>query len=1029
MYDPASRLIAAVKPGGVTAKYDYDKLNQLVEVSYPDHPGEDVTLAYDALGRRVSMGDVTGESTYTYDGLGRWTSVTQGDGRTVGYVYADNGQLAAMTYPDGSVVSYDYDTAGNLVSVTDAAGVSAYAYDDAGRVVGLVRPGGVATEYGYDARGSVASLVNMDPVGQVISGYEYTYDQAGLIAAEVQTTGDDVSGEMSQVTRTFTYDNADRLVSFTETTPETVEPVTVGGVVPLAAAALAGGPVAMVVYEYDAAGNRALVTRTAPTGETIETVDYTYDSDNRLVEADSSLTGVTAYAYSAAGALIEQSTGGEAWTYEYTAADRLRAVREGGRLLMAASYDGDGNRVFQLSRRPVSLTETFEFPVGLDAATGRDGQADSVFTVRDDELLTSPAGVFWYAFAQQVAQQAAGINTSLSPTVLAGLHDAWATTDVRVPASSGLDQADVDALTDAGVTPEDLDDIITTGSASPGGSVLIPTQTVELDGFAYDLTHYVNNVNTAYTQVVAEYGPQDKLVASLTYGLDRLNINAAGASPVTDWLTGSVDAGTGSVSGSLATGWYLQDGRGSVGQVVSGSGGVTQRVSYDPWGVPSTTTGATASPVFGFNGEEYSPSTGLQYLRARYYEPGVGGFTTTDPTIGDPTLAGSFNRYVYGLDDPVNRIDPSGLWSLLGAIKSAATAVKNTVVTAATWVNNNVVKPVVTAVKSAASWVNNTVIKPVANWVNQNIVQPVRNGVSNAVSQVTQTVQAAYQAVGGAVQAVQQQVLQAYRSTAQYIEQRTAEIKQQVIEFVCGTADWLVETIEDLGGRWYDGVGSILPTGLAGTAADVVMSGPLAPAVSALFGFEYNAGEDFYRTNQHSAQSYAGFNNVYDALGGFAAMDLAVNTVKFTANGKEYMVEMWKGNYMYGDAYGGEIGLYYKNPGSDNSITRAQSAVPGHYAVVDPADQIRMRQELYSNNDPGTPLIRNDTATYTDTGEGFWNLGIRTSPGQTKESLVQKGTLYVDDPEVRRAMAAAMKADPELADVSVQGSQISYTWR
>ena len=45
-------------------------------------------------------------------------------------------------------------------------------------------------------------------------------------------------------------------------------------------------------------------------------------------------------------------------------------------------------------------------------------------------------------------------------------------------------------------------------------------------------------------------------------------------------------------------------------------------------------------------------STGLYHFGARYYDPGIGRFTQRDPFGGG---------YVYGSDDPVNRLDPSGL--------------------------------------------------------------------------------------------------------------------------------------------------------------------------------------------------------------------------------------------------------------------------------------------------------------------------------------------------------------------------------
>ena len=68
------------------------------------------------------------------------------------------------------------------------------------------------------------------------------------------------------------------------------------------------------------------------------------------------------------------------------------------------------------------------------------------------------------------------------------------------------------------------------------------------------------------------------------------------------------------------------------------------------------------TPYYAYNGEEYSPATGLYYLRARYYDPATAGFTTSDPSRGSVTSINSQGRYAYAGSDPVNNADPSGSW-------------------------------------------------------------------------------------------------------------------------------------------------------------------------------------------------------------------------------------------------------------------------------------------------------------------------------------------------------------------------------
>ncbi len=65
----------------------------------------------------------------------------------------------------------------------------------------------------------------------------------------------------------------------------------------------------------------------------------------------------------------------------------------------------------------------------------------------------------------------------------------------------------------------------------------------------------------------------------------------------------------------------------------------------------------------GFGGGGFA---GLQYLRARWYDPRHARFTRLDPFLGDPADPRTLHKYAYtaGQADPVNFVDPSGEFAL-----------------------------------------------------------------------------------------------------------------------------------------------------------------------------------------------------------------------------------------------------------------------------------------------------------------------------------------------------------------------------
>jgi RHS repeat-associated protein len=108
--------------------------------------------------------------------------------------------------------------------------------------------------------------------------------------------------------------------------------------------------------------------------------------------------------------------------------------------------------------------------------------------------------------------------------------------------------------------------------------------------------------------------------------------------------------------------YYLADGLGSTMKTVDNSGAVVNAYTYDVYGKTATASGAQANE-FQFAGEQTDPS-GLQYLRARYYDTDTGRFMSRDPLASGTSW--TEQPYGYAAGNPVNSVDPLGLVCIWG---------------------------------------------------------------------------------------------------------------------------------------------------------------------------------------------------------------------------------------------------------------------------------------------------------------------------------------------------------------------------
>ena len=106
-------------------------------------------------------------------------------------------------------------------------------------------------------------------------------------------------------------------------------------------------------------------------------------------------------------------------------------------------------------------------------------------------------------------------------------------------------------------------------------------------------------------------------------------------------------------------GYYLYDGRGSVAGLTGNTGGSMITYRYDAYG-NTTRSNNTLNNPYQYNAEYTDSSTGLQYLRARYYDSSQGRFTAKDTLLGSIEKPITRNLYTYCGNNPLNYVDPSG---------------------------------------------------------------------------------------------------------------------------------------------------------------------------------------------------------------------------------------------------------------------------------------------------------------------------------------------------------------------------------
>jgi RHS repeat-associated protein len=101
----------------------------------------------------------------------------------------------------------------------------------------------------------------------------------------------------------------------------------------------------------------------------------------------------------------------------------------------------------------------------------------------------------------------------------------------------------------------------------------------------------------------------------------------------------------------------LDSGTVTIGGATAAAAGAVRREEYGAWG--ETTFGSYARKRYRFAGKERDDASGLYDFGARQYAPWLGRWLSADPAgpVDGPNL------YTYARDNPLSRVDPTGLQS------------------------------------------------------------------------------------------------------------------------------------------------------------------------------------------------------------------------------------------------------------------------------------------------------------------------------------------------------------------------------
>jgi RHS repeat-associated protein len=365
-YNTRGQLLSTTNPKNETTTYTYDDNAYLTAIDGP-LPGTNdlVTIGHDPFGRMERAAGATGYSlVFDYDALNRLTRVTYPDSTFIQHTY-DRLDVVDIRHRDGGHTLLEYDNLRRVRKITDAAGrETLFSWCGCGALSTLIDPMGRATEWQSDIQGRITAKQYSDG-----SKTSYSYETSTSRLRQVVD-------EKQRVTQ-YAYNRDDTLASiaYANTTIPTSPLILSYDTNYQRIISIADG-IGMTVYSYNPIsgtpipGAGQLASIDGPLAD--DTITFAYDEVGRRVST--AVGGISlGVTYDAVGRLIGETNALGAFVYAYDGPSS-RLVSRGLPNNQQEELQYGGNLLDQTVQRithRIGVTPISEFLYSYDVPAGR----------------------------------------------------------------------------------------------------------------------------------------------------------------------------------------------------------------------------------------------------------------------------------------------------------------------------------------------------------------------------------------------------------------------------------------------------------------------------------------------------------------------------------------------------------------------------------------------------------------------------------------------------------------------------------